>query len=173
MRRIRLLGAWLVVLVLTTAVTWQIVNAAEGQINTNLPPVAVESPEADSTSTSTEQTEGPTTTSSTSRSQPAPTSTVTMPEPSGTLATPTTSPSTQAEESSWSLRTIESAGGSIVVRYRLGEVELLATTPAPGFQAEIDKDGPPDVRVEFESEDVDVRIEARWEVGGLEVKVSD
>lgn len=174
MRRLRLFGAWLVVLILTTAVTWQIVNAAEGQINTDLPPIAVEAPEADSTSTSTDQmSDEASTTSSASGSQPAPTTTVTTSGSSATLATSGTSSTTQAQDSTWTLRTIGSTGGTVVVRYRPGEVELQAATPASGFQTEIDKAGPPDVRVEFESEDAEVRIEARWADEGLDVKVSD
>jgi hypothetical protein len=51
-------------------------------------------------------------------------------------------------------------------------VELQAATPAQGFHTEIDKAGPPDVRVEIESEDADLHIEARWEDGGLKVRIS-
>lgn len=60
----------------------------------------------------------------------------------------------------------------MVVRYRPGEVTLQAATPAPGFAVEIDDGGPPRVRVEFESDESDVRVEVRWEDGGLDIDVS-
>jgi hypothetical protein len=70
------------------------------------------------------------------------------------------------------LRTINSGGGTVVVRYRPGEVELKAATPLPGFDVEVDDAGPPEVRVEFDDGDSDYRIEAQWKDGALEVKVS-
>jgi hypothetical protein len=51
-------------------------------------------------------------------------------------------------------------------------VELQAATPAPGFEMDIDETGPPRVRVEFESGDDDIRVEARWEDGALDVEVT-
>ena len=58
-----------------------------------------------------------------------------------------------------------------MVRHRPGEVELQAATPAPGFAVEIDDDGPERVRVEFVSDDVEVRVEVRWENGSLDIDV--
>lgn len=58
-----------------------------------------------------------------------------------------------------------------MVRYRAGEVELQAATPAPGYTVEIDDPGPPRVRVEFEGDDDDVRVEARWNDGALDIDV--
>jgi hypothetical protein len=59
-----------------------------------------------------------------------------------------------------------------VLRYRPNEVELQAATPLPGFEVEVDDPGPERVRVEFESEDTDVRVEAKWDDGSLEVDVT-
>lgn len=59
-----------------------------------------------------------------------------------------------------------------MIRHRPGEVELQAATPAPGFDVEIDDAGPQRVRVEFESEDSDVRVEAEWRNGVLEVSIT-
>lgn len=61
----------------------------------------------------------------------------------------------------------------VVVRYRTGEVELQAATPALGYDVEVDDAGPPSVRVEFESDDSDVRVDVEWKDGGLDVEVSD
>jgi hypothetical protein len=51
----------------------------------------------------------------------------------------------------------------VVVSYRPEEVVLDAATPAPGFSVEIDKPGPPDVDVEFDSEDLRVRVRVEWD----------
>jgi hypothetical protein len=52
-------------------------------------------------------------------------------------------------------------------------VELQAATPAPGFAVEIDDEGPPRVRVEFDSDDAEARIEVRWENGSLDVDIDE
>jgi hypothetical protein len=110
---------------------------------------------ASSSSSSTTST-SPTTTSSSSTSSSA----------------ETTSSSSGASQD-WSVRTINSPGGTVVVRYRPEQVELQAATPAPGFGVEVDEAGPPRVRVEFESDDDRWRVEARWENGALQVEVDD
>jgi hypothetical protein len=60
-----------------------------------------------------------------------------------------------------------------VVRHRPEEVELQAATPVPGFSVEVDDDGPERVRVEFDSDSSEVRIEVRWENGALSVDVDE
>ena len=60
-----------------------------------------------------------------------------------------------------------------MVRYRPGEVDLQAATPAPGFAVEIDDDGPGRVRVEFDSDDLEVRVEVRWENGDLDIRIDE
>lgn len=60
-----------------------------------------------------------------------------------------------------------------MIRHRPGEVELKAATPAAGFAVEIDDSGPSRVRVEFESEDTDIRVQAEWEGGELVVSIDD
>jgi hypothetical protein len=68
---------------------------------------------------------------------------------------------------------VNSAGGTVIIRHRPGVVELQAATPASGFSVEVDDSGPTRVRVEFESDDADIRVEARWQDGELEVTVED
>ena len=51
----------------------------------------------------------------------------------------------------------------MLLRYRPGEVAYQSATPAPGFQVEVEKQGPPEVKVEFESESHKVDIEAAWD----------
>lgn len=50
-----------------------------------------------------------------------------------------------------------------MVSYRPEEVVLDAATPAPGFSVEIDKAGPPDVDVEFESDEARIRVRVEWD----------
>jgi hypothetical protein len=59
-------------------------------------------------------------------------------------------------------------GGSVAIEYGAG-VELLWASPAAGFRAEIKKQGPPDVEVEFESEEHESRFRAEVVNGELEI----
>jgi hypothetical protein len=61
----------------------------------------------------------------------------------------------------------------VVVRHRPGAVELQAATPASGFSVEIDDSGPTRVRVEFEADEDDIRVEVRWRDGELEISIDD
>lgn len=167
----RLIGAWAATLVVTTFLTWQIVSVADSQVR--------ESPAAIATPSITPGDDGATTSSSSSS-----TSTVPATTPSSTVgsstggsspiatSSPTSSSTTSISTVGWSLRTITTVGGTVVVRYRPDEVELQAATPTPGFAMEIEDDGPSRVRVDFESESAQIRVEARWEGSGLDVKVS-
>jgi hypothetical protein len=71
------------------------------------------------------------------------------------------------------VRSVTTAGGTVVFRYRPEDVELQAATPAPGFDVELKDSGPQRVRVEFESEESDIRVEAEWKDGELDIRVSD
>lgn len=171
MRSWRLVGVWALVLVITTALTWQIVSLASDQVAET--PVAI-APAATTTTGSSTASSPP---SSTTARGPGPTSTTTA-GASPTSSAPnhgsssTSAPSASTSAVEWSLRTVTTQGGTVVVRYRQGEVELQAATPAPGFEMDIDDSGPPRVRVEFENDDQDFRVEARWQDGGLDVEVT-
>ncbi len=60
-------------------------------------------------------------------------------------------------------------GGSVAIEYG-DEVELLWASPAAAFRAEIKKQGPPDVEVEFESEEHESRFRAEVVNGELEIE---
>jgi hypothetical protein len=70
----------------------------------------------------------------------------------------------------WSSRTIQTGGGVVVVNYRPDEVVLSSASPAAGFSADIKKQGPPDVDVEFESGSAKYRVRARWANGDLAIE---
>lgn len=59
----------------------------------------------------------------------------------------------------------------VVVGHRPGEVRLDSASPAAGYSMEIDKDGPDEVRVEFESDADRFEIRVRWIDGALSVDV--
>ena len=164
----RMAAAWLLALVLTTVLTWQIVGLADSQVGEEAPlavaPLSTTTSSGSSSSSSTAQTSTTIATTSTTAPDGASGSSP-SPSPSSTSSVATT------VESQWSVRTINSAGGSVVIRHRPGEVEYQAATPAAGFGVEVDDAGPDRVRVEFESEDADIRVEARWENGELNIDV--
>lgn len=175
----RMAAAWVVAVAVATVLTWQIVGLADSQVGEA--PIAVAPSLATSLSGSPSTTTGPASPSTTG--DPAPTTAPSTDPTSQTSATTSTtasstSPSTSSTsptspDESWSLRTITTAGGVVVVRYRTGETLLQAATPTPGFSVEVDDAGPDRVRVDFESESSDFRVEARWGDGALVVDVDD
>jgi hypothetical protein len=58
----------------------------------------------------------------------------------------------------------------VVISFRPEEVVLSSASPAAGFAAEIKKQGPPEVDVEFESESAKFRVRARYENGALSIE---
>lgn len=68
---------------------------------------------------------------------------------------------------------MSTTGGSVVLKYRPGEVVLQTATPAAGFQAEVEDAGPPKVEVEFESESSKVSVHAKWADGELDVETDE
>jgi cytoskeletal protein RodZ len=171
MRRFGIFGIWLVVVVFATTVTWQIVSAADDQVNDRpVAPLNVAAPVLTDTTTSTTLPSSVTTTAG----QTTPTSSqntgTSSPTTSATAATtPTTSAPSNAQ---WQSRSVQTGGGTVIIRYRPGEVQYQSATPSPGFQVEVDDAGPPDVKVEFESETQKFEVEARWKDGSLDVKTS-
>ena len=161
----RMAAAWLLALVLTTVLTWQIVGLADSQVGDEAPLALAPLSTTSSGSPSSSSTSVTSTTIATTTTAPDGSS------GSSPSTAPTSASSVTTAETQWSVRTINSAGGSVLIRYRPGEVEYQAATPAAGFGVEVDDAGPDRVRVEFESEDADVRVEARWENGELDIEV--
>jgi hypothetical protein len=94
--------------------------------------------------------------------------------------TRSTAPSTSAPSSTttstvveWTVKTTATNGGTVVVKYRPDEVVLQAASPAVGFRVEVDKVGPPEVDVEFESETLKVEYRARRDHGELKIEISE
>jgi len=145
--RFGLVAIWVAATALTTVRAWQIVAAAGEQVSPGpLTPLAA-----------------PTTTSAPTDLSSTATTSITQPstEPTTVTTTPTGSTSSSAAEN-WQVRTIPTAGGTVVVSYRPGEVVHYGSTPAAGFTVDVDKQGPPEVRVEFESETTTVEVRVEW-----------
>lgn len=185
----RLAAGWLLAVVATTAVAWQIVAVADEQVG-DAPVSPIEAaPPSTSEDASAPTSAEPTTTTSTSGSTTSTASTTSTsksvttssnPEGQGgggtsstTSASPTTASTSTTSGTAWATRTVGTKGGTVVVSYRPGEVRLDTAVPLPGFQVEIEKPGPPEVDVEFESADLRVRVEAGWDDGSLEIDVEE
>jgi cytoskeletal protein RodZ len=167
---------WLVVVGLATTLTWQIVSAADDQVSERpIAPLNVAAPALADTSSTIATT---TTSLAASATTTTTLATPTTSSPKATVATSTTtSSSTTATsppttEATWQTRSVQTAGGTVILRYRPGEVTYQSATPAPGYQVEVEKPGPPEVRMEFESESRKVEVEASWQDDGLDVHVS-
>ncbi len=186
----RLAAGWVLAVVLTTAVAWQIVAVADERVGARpVPPVqaapttTVELTEATVPALSIEPTLPPdptlprpgddsTTTTSTAPETSSTTSGVSSPSTS-TPSTSSTSSASSTTSARWSTKTIATNGGTVVVSYRVGEVILATAVPKPGFETEIDKSGPPVVEVEFKSSSLRVEIKAEWDDGRLQVDIDE
>jgi len=158
-------AAWVLVAAVATTLTWQIVSAADAQVS-DRKPLQVAAPLVGSSDPTTSSTLAPAATAS---SEPDPT-VDTSPGASGSTAPGTSSASAPpTTEGAWVSQTIPTGGGVVVIRYRAGEVVLGSASPAAGFAAEIKKEGPPEVDVEFESESADYRVRVAWLNGALSV----
>lgn len=71
------------------------------------------------------------------------------------------------------VETINSSGGTVTVSYGNGQVHLQGASPAFGYSMEIEKTGPDEVRVDFESEDSDVSVRVEWEGDSLDIEVKN
>jgi len=172
-----LAGGWVVVVVLTTALTWQIVSAADERVSERpSSPLNVAAPQLEpggESVTTTPQTLTTTTTSKpTTTTVPGATTTTTVPGATSTSTSAPTSTTTSVVVE-WAVKTTSTAGGTVVVKYRPGEVVYQVASPAAGFRVEVDKAGPPEVRVEFESENLKVDFRARWNNGELDIEISE
>jgi hypothetical protein len=84
----------------------------------------------------------------------------------GTPVTPTTAPPASEEQA------YSSAGGSIVVLLSNGQVSLVSNTPAAGYSAEIDDNGPSRVEVRFTSGQTEWRIRIELDSGALTSEIT-
>ncbi len=67
----------------------------------------------------------------------------------------------------------ELIGGLVTISVDEPNVYLVGATPKAGFSVEIDKAGPEEVRVEFESSDHESSFRARWKDGELDIDLEE
>jgi hypothetical protein len=170
-RRLSLVGAWLLVVVVATVLTWQIVSAADDQVSDGARSLNVAAPVlASFTTTTTATSTAPSTVTSTT-SGPS-TSTTLSADPTETTG-PSTTTSITAPDPVWRTETVETSGGTIVLRYRPNEVAYQAASPTKGFKVEIESKGPPEVQLKFESENMEIEVHATWRDNQVDVEVSE
>jgi hypothetical protein len=175
MKKPVLVALWIVATLATTAVAYVAVNAAGAEVTDRpLTSVVATGDSAATSSTSTtgggSSTTGGTGTTSGTGATGTTSGSTTSTSSSSTSSTATTG--TTLSDAPWQQTTIPSKGGLVVVSYRPGEVKLESVAPTPGFSYEIDDQGPPDVRVQFESGDVKVEVRVRWD-GGLVTEIDE
>ncbi len=187
--------AWVALAVGMSGVAWQAVSLAGAQVSETPDQPVVAAPRADPPppvpgssaadppggSTITSQTTttlpledptGPSTTVTTSDS-PTATSPTTATTTSTTAATTTSSSTsttaTVAASGQWEVSTWTLVGGTVTIRSRPGEVELVSAVPSAGFSSTVEDAGLDRVRVDFDSSDHESEFEAKWEGGVLDV----
>ncbi len=181
----RLAAGWVLAVVLTTAVAWQIVAVADERVGNRpvlplqaAPTTTIELSEATGPTPPPEPTLPPRTDDLTTTTSIAPETTSTTQATAATSSTSTPSTSSTSTTSTtaaprWSTKTVGTSGGTVVMSYRPGEVILQTAVPLPGFETEIDNSGPPVVEVEFDSSSLRVDIKAEWDNGELVVDVEE
>lgn len=183
----RLAAGWVLAVVLTTAVAWQIVAVADERVGDRpvlpvqaAPTTTIELSDVTGSTPPPEPTLPPPADDLTTTTSTAPTTSATSEDdgssPSNTTAAPSTSSTSTTSTTAgarWSTKTIATNGGTVVVSYRPGEVILETAVPLPGFETEIDKTGPPSVEVEFDSSSRKIDIRVEWDNAQLEVDVDE
>jgi hypothetical protein len=156
---------WVLATTLVTLAAWWVVAAASGEVNeTAGAPLVVPTTSSSVDTGSSSLPDAPTST--------APGSTVTSHTTTSTTASGA-STSTTAVAMPSGVETIGSVGGTVTVSYGNGQVSLQGASPAFGYSMEIEKTGPDEVRVDFESEDSDVSVRVKWEGASLDIEVKD
>ncbi|MGH8875132.1 MAG: hypothetical protein ACRDVM_07765 [Acidimicrobiia bacterium] len=182
MRRAGLALAWLLATIAVTALAWQAVSAADSQVSQQplTPLITLEVARALPSSTSvgpiTTRPPSDTSTSATSTTGPAgPPSDTPTTETASPPSTPasTTQPASTTTTVPYTEQTVVLTGGTVTFAHRPGEVVFVAAVPAPGFAAEVDDQGPDEVRVEFESPEHRSELRVRWDGGELDIEVRE
>ncbi len=93
--------------------------------------------------------------------------------PPATTTTTTTAPPQTTTTAAASYQTHTLIGGTVTLGFGGGEVWIVALDPSAGFDADIEKDGPHEVEVDFESNAHKSELSAKFEDGELEVKIEE
>ena len=106
----------------------------------------------------------PSSSTTTTTTTPSSTPTTTSPPPTTTTTTVPPGPA---------ITTYTLIGGQVWISADEPDVALVNAVPKAGFSVEIDKAGPEEVRVEFESSDHESSFRARWKDGELDIDIEE
>lgn len=120
----------------------------------------------ETTTTTEPPSETATTTTTTAPAEPTPTTTA-PPTTTTTTAPPTTTTSPVAYS------THDLIGGTVVLAFDGGQVNLVSATPRAGFSVDPEHTGPDEVEVKFVGNDHKSKLEARVEDGELRVDIDE
>lgn len=90
-----------------------------------------------------------------------------------TTTTTTTAPPQTTTTAAPRYLTYPLVGGTVTLGVANGEVWIVSLDPAAGFDADIEKDGPDEVEVDFESNTHKSELSAKFEDGELKVKTEE
>lgn len=195
----RLIGGWILALVVALALSWGAVSMVRGSVIESSGAVADIGPGATdlaggsdiavSTSStvgatsdtvaplggSTSTTRGtaaatvPSTPSTTDRSTRPSSTTVTSP----TSSTSSTSTTSTTVARPLTTKTYQLTGGSVTISFAPGVVNFKAAVPQSGYSTDVKDKGPGRVRVEFEKDDTHSEFEAEWISGELVITIEE
>ena len=154
-----LVGVWLATAVGAVVLAWQGVSVVADQVTDDRPaPLAASEIEAHLAEAEAEAEVEPSTSTSTSTTSTAVTTTP-------GLVTTTTTPSTAAGET----RTYNLRGGTAALRFAPQGVTVVFANPAEGFTVEVEPEHGNGVKVEFESESHESRVDGWWADGPVDL----
>ncbi len=177
-QRLGLVLVWVVATVAVTVLAWRVVLAADAQVSERpiTQVVAVPSTAARPTISVPEQTAtslelDPEAPSGTTANTGGGTSTTFGASTSSTSSTTSAAAQITTTSVAFSFKTIPSEGGSVTVRYRPGEVDLVAVIPLSGWAWDLRKQTADEIEGEFRRDGRDITIRARWVDGEFRTDV--
>lgn len=172
------IGLWVGAAIIAVVVAFQGVGVVGDQVTDERPAALAASDIEDRLAAAATSTTGAPTSSAslpTTTTTGAPTSAVstTVAAVAPAVSSPSTPPATAAPAatsipSAAETRTYELVGGTAVLRFSPAGVEVVFATPNPGFSVEEEPEHGNGVKVEFESESHESRVDGWWDNGPQE-----
>lgn len=170
-RTVALVGLWLAGAALAVFVAWQGVGVVGDQVTDERPaPLAASEIErrlADTTTTANASLPSPPATTTTPEPTPAERPPTTTPGPAApppaATSPPPSDPSETAETRTYNLR-----GGTAALRFTRAGVEVVFANPAPGFSVGVEREHGTGVKVTFESDAHESRVDGWWDAGPVD-----
>lgn len=175
-------GLWLVAAVVAGVIAWQGVGVVSDQVTDQRPAALaaadIEAKLAEAATTTTTVPGAPTTplpsptTSAPDLTPPATATATTRASESPPTTVPASAPPTTTAAPAGETRTYSLVGGTASLRFSPAGVEVVFANPAPGFRVEIEPEHGNGVKVEFESETHESRVDGWWD-GGPQDRVQE